>query len=384
MIFFTLFIVPALLVAFFYFFLHKKITLTELALLVVAAAVVAGCSVAFIYHQNVSDDQVLNGRVTSKYRQTVPCDHTYSCDCHQVPYDCSTTDSKGKRDSRTCYRTECDTCYEHSGWSRKSPGDDYDWVVESSLNHNFRIARVNRRGDEQPQRWTLVKTNDPVAVTVSYDNYIKAAPGTLFQRQGLVERYKRELFSYPIGVYDYYHLDRVAGNFKPHGYRDLVGAVALMNSRLQRAKANVVLVLLKGKSQDFAYALEQHWIGGKKNDAVVLINTDDGNKITWTYVMSWTKQELFKVELRNHVNEIGVLDFGRILPVIENDVNTMFEHRSMKDFEYLKAAVVPTTAQLTWSMIINLVVCIGLTFLFAHPDVDISVKNMNGTRYRRF
>jgi hypothetical protein len=173
------------------------------------------------------------------------------------------------------------------------------------------------------------------------------------------------------------------GNFRPANIKDWQLQLSLLNSRLQSKKANVVLVLLKDRPQDYVYALEQHWVGGKKNDVVVVINTNDGWNVTWSYVMSWTKNELFKVELRNHINDIGVMDLSKILPVVEHDAASMFEHRSMKDFEYLKASITPTTSQWTWSMIIGLIISIGLSFLFAHPDVHISITNAPNQNKRR-
>jgi hypothetical protein len=385
MAYLILFGIPILLGLIVFVFMHKSITVTELMIQMLVQAAIAGISVAVIYHQNVDDVQVFNSHVTGKHRQTVPCDHTYSCDCHLVPYDCSTTDSKGNRESRTCYRNECDTCYEHSSsWSRKSPGDDYDWLLTTSMGHNIEIRRVNRRGDEMPPRYDIAQVNDPVAETATYENYIKAAPDTLFQRRGLVAKFNGQLMPYPSNVYDYHYLDRIVGNYKPNNLAEWQFNLSVMNSHLQQRKANVVLVLLKDKPQDFAYALEQHWVGGKKNDAIVLINTNDGINITWSYVMSWTKNELYKVLLRDHINELGVMELDKLIPLIEKDTLEMFEHRSMKDFEYLMSSITPTTSQWTWSMVIGLVFSIAMSFLFAHPDVDISITNMRNNRRRYY
>jgi hypothetical protein len=372
--FFILFFIPVIIALGTFVVLHQRITLTELAIQLAVVAVIVGISISFIYHQNVDDTQVLNGKVTGKHRQTVPCSHSYSCDCHTVTYMCSKGSGKNQH-MGTCTRTECDTCYEHHRWSRKVRGHDYNWIITSTL-RSFRVNRVDRQGAIEPARYSISNVGDPVAVTSDYENYIKAAPDTLFQRHGLVKKFTGQFPEYPLRIYDYHYMDRLVGNFSPSHALYWQKELNRLNSRLQKRKANVVVVLLRGKPQEYAYALEQQWVGGKKNDVIVLINTNDsGKSISWTYIMSWTKKELFKIELRDHINAVGSVDLAHIFAIIERDTLASFEHRSMKDFEYLKSSIVPTAGQWTWSLVISIIVSIGLSVFFSQPDVHISIND---------
>jgi hypothetical protein len=360
----------------FYVFKHQEITPTELAIQTVVMAIIASVSSCIVYHQNTDDEETLNGHVTGKHMEEVPCEHSYSCDPYQVCH------SKPK--GGVSCTTHWHTCWEHHrGW-RRIQGTDFSWFLDTTLGKIY-INRVDRRGVNEPPRYTKAAVLDPVSVVRTYENYIKAAPGTLLKHQGLTKKYAGKLPGYPQRIYDYHYMDRIVtlggvslGN---PGYwnREL----ARLNDRVAKRQANVILVLAEGYPQEYAYALEQHWVGGKKNDVVVILGTQS-NTIKWTYVMTWSKNELYKVQLRNDLNELGnTLDMHKVLGIIENDTAKMFVRRPMHDFEYLKASITPTPAQWAWSMIIGVLVSIGLSFFFSHPDVHISIagKPKKGHKY---
>src|SRR5690348_3424388 len=129
MVFLALFIIPIIVIAF-GAFLTKKIDWQEFLMMLAAQAIVAGLSCLAISYQNTTDYQVINGEVTGKEQNRVSCEHSYECNCRQESYECG--DSKN---SRTCYRRVCDTCYEHS--------HDYDWDVYSNIG-TFTIDRIDR------------------------------------------------------------------------------------------------------------------------------------------------------------------------------------------------------------------------------------------------
>jgi hypothetical protein len=148
-----------------------------------------------------------------------------------------------------------------------------------------------------------------------------------------------------------------------------------LNDRLSNKQANVVIVLANNQPQEYAYALEQHWIGGRENDVVVIIGTK-GSTIEWSYIMTWSKSELLRVTLRNQLLELGSIgNMHEVLSLIEDNTKKLFVFRPMSDFEYLKSSITPTTGQWTWSMIIGLLISLGLSILFAHPNVQISIVN---------
>jgi len=372
MIFFTLFAIPLLLAAA-SFVWSKGITWQELAAQVAAQALVAAASVGIIYSANVGDNEVWNGVVRKKEREVVSCSHAYPCNCRE---ECS-----GSGENRSC-STVCDTCYMHDF--------DVDWMVYTSNSESIEIDRVDLQGLDQPPRWTAVRIGEPTAVQHYYTNYIRGAPDTLFRHQGLVEKYRSKIPNYPDNIYDDYRLNRVV---RVGGVQKLEGwdtALSELNARVGRvSQANVVIVLVRGLPNEYYYALEEAWLGGKKNDIVLVVGVDYMLKPTWVSVMAWTTNELFKVKLRDDVLAMPTLEGPRLLSVIETDVLAGYKRKPMKDFEYLQASITPTTTQWTVSMLFGLLIAVGMSWLahkhdwFGYEGRDSYVNRFESSyRYR--
>lgn len=349
MIFLTLLIIPVLIALFAMAFGHGRITTKEFLLHLAAQVVIALISVGIIYNMNVKDIEILNGQVTSKARVKVHCRHSYPCHCVTV--------SCGKG----CMTTICQTCYDHDY--------DIDWNVYTNIG-DWRINTLDSQGLKEPPRWTIVSVSDPVSKTNSYENYIKGAPNTLFRYQGLEEKYSSTMAQYPQSIYDYYKLDRVVlVKYGLPNIKEWNDSLALLNGKVGYQKGcNIILVIGSNLDRDYFYALSQHWIGGKKNDIAVLLDMD-GDKIKWAKVMAWTDREIFKVQLRNQILDIGTLDREKLFAAIEKNIQLSYVRKSMKDFEYLKASVKPTTTQWMWAMTMGVVASILLAVWFYREDV---------------
>jgi len=352
--FLILFIIPAL-VGMIAFRFSSGITPKEFALQMVAQAVVAGLSVWAIYSANTSDTEVLNGVVVSKRKVRVHCEHSYKCHCHTV---CSGTGKK-----RSCHE-KCSICYEHPF--------DYEWQVYSSIDRSSEIDRVDRQGLDEPPRWTVARVGEPYSAEHGYTNYLKAAPGSLFRRQGLAEKYEGNLPDFPAQVTDYYRYQPLV---LVNGARvDSVGVwnqgLAEMNGRLgSRKQVDIVLVLVRDLPQEYFYALEQVWIGGKQNSVVLVIGVNAALMPQWATVMSWTTNEMLKVFLRDVVMDIPVLDREVLFRRLEQSVNDYYQRKPMSDFEYLASSIAPTPTQWGISMVVGLLVCIGLSWVMHRYDV---------------
>lgn len=353
--------VPLVIAAAAFVFLNG-ITWKEFGLIILAQLVVAGSSAGICSCANTHDVEVWNGRVASKERVPVPCEHSYSCNCHTV---CS-----GSGKNRSCHE-ECDTCYEHHGFLRTIPGNDYDWDVHTTNGETVTIDRVDRQGVREPPRWTRVKIGDPTSLTHSYDNYVKAAPDSLFRHQGLKEKYAASIPNYPGNVYDYYYVDRlVAVGTSVEDPRAWNAALMELNAELGRSKqTNMIVVVVKNLPDDYFYALEETWIGGKKNDVILVVSVDDAKNIQWASVLCWTTNELFKVKLRDDVMNDKVLSRDAIIQDLRTNVSQYFERKPMKDFEYLQSSMVPTTTEWVVTLLIGLAVAIGLIVFFQVNDV---------------
>lgn len=334
---------------------HRTITWPEMGLhIVIAAGLTAGVWFSGLAVKTM-DMEILNGEVTGKHRQKVSCEHSYQCNCRPV-FD---TDSEGN--TRTSI--ECDTCYEH--------GHDVDWNIYSNIG-NFTIDRIDRQGVQEPPRWTLVQKGQPVAKQHMFVNYIRAVPESLFHRDSSIkERFAELIPPYPDNVYDYWHVDRVIGvGVKIPELREWNRELEEVLRELgPKKQANVVVVFVNTTNTMYAHALEEAWLGGKKNDIVIVFGTTTYPKIDWVYVMSWTDDQLFKVKLRDELWHLGIVDRGKTLESIKRNTLSSFMRKPMADFEYLKDEIEPPL----WVLILAALCAVGgsiaLTIFFHRNEI---------------
>lgn len=299
-----------------------------------------------------ADQEIINGEVFRKETHQVSCEHSYPCNCREV---CS-----GSGSSRSCTMT-CDICYEHP-W-------DLDHTLYTTVG-SIDIAREDRRGLVIPERFKRAKIGDPVARTHSHLNYIKASPESLFNKAtGAValERYGKDIPAYPLAIYDYHYLNRVLPvGVTVQDEQEWNALLARMLRKLGPAKeVNALIVMTKHDSM-YAEALNAAWLGGKKNDVVLVLGTPEYPKIEWVHVLSWTDNELFKVELRDAVLGLGVVSAPSVIGVLEQHITNSFVRKSMKDFEYLKEAIEPPTWLLVALFLFSTLVSIGASLYLAN------------------
>lgn len=332
---------------------NRDITWLEMGInVVIVVLLVSGVWQAGRYGK-MADVEMWNGEVTGKEKTWVSCSHSYRCNCRET---CS-----GSGSSRSCSET-CDTCYEHF--------NDWDWDVSSTAG-NFTIDRIDRRGSNEPPRWTNVRVGEPAARPHSFVNYIKAAPDSLFHKSdGLAEKNMSLLPTYP-SVYDYQWINRVIplGLALPEA-PEWNAKLALALRKLGPARqVNAIIVVVKTPDQSYVHSLEAHWLGGKKNDVVVVLGVPEYPKISWAYVMSWTKEELFKVELRDALLTLGHVDNTPVVETIEAHIAKKFVRRHMKEFEYLKDEIDPPTWVIILAILLATVGSIGLSLIFRKTDI---------------
>lgn len=288
-------------------------------------ATIALLLVQMFYWTSLIDKELLNGEVVSKSKEQVSCSHSYMCNC--------TTSNNV---------TSCQTCYEHS-W-------DYDWVVKSNVG-SVEIDRVNRQGTIEPPRFTQVMISEPFTIEHSFKNYIKANNASLFNQLEtvpMVEQFKKKLPAYPITVYDYYRADRVINvgtSIKPTELK-------LWNQKVSetlkvlgpRKHVNLVIVLVNEKDSMYAQALQAHWLGGKKNDVILVVGSTAYPAVDWVEVLSWSDEELLKIQLRDAIKDIPHLSADVTVKTAADHINRLFVRKQMKDFEYLDDVSLSTIA----------------------------------------
>lgn len=349
---FLLILIPIVLPAIFALVWKHKITFSEFFLnVLVCCLITTGAYYGVVYHQ-VKDVQILNGEVTSKSKDRVSCSHSYSCNCRTV--------------NKT---TTCDTCYEHPY--------DFDWNVHSNVG-TFSIDRIDRQGVKEPPRWTSVTIGEPVALEESYINYIKGSPSSIFNKQSLefAKRYEVSIPQYPT-VYDYHKANRVI----PVGLNlDNLAAwnddLSIALKKLGPAKqSNVVIIIAKDKSVEYAEAVNAKWLGGKKNDVLIIMSVDNDKNISWVRVFGLTKTTSIKTYLRNDLQDMKVLDREKTIQIISDNVMKYYDRKSMEDFKYLMSNIEISGLAFFLIFLLSVVSSAFLSWIFAH-HVDFSFKNL--------
>ncbi len=332
------------------------ISFKEFLVLIAAVVLLMGTGYAISRYASTYDNELWNGRVTDKKKEWTSCEHSYACNCRQV---CS-----GSGSSQSC-STVCDTCYEHS--------NDWDWALYTTNDERIEIARIDRRGSYEPPRFTKAKIGDPTAQVHSYTNYIKANPWSILRREGALEKFKDLMPSYPLGVYDYHYVDRflALGTAVPAGVlplwnRDLMEINADLGKKKQ---VNIIFVVVPTADSAYLHAIEEGWLGGKKNDLVVIFGVTQYPEISWVRVMSWSRAEELKIALRDRLQDIASLEKrDEIILTTKELADKLFVRTKMAEFEYLMAGVRPPTWALITLFIIGVLVSVGLTIYFWRED----------------
>jgi len=363
MIYLTFLIIP-LIIGVFGWIITKKITWKEAGVQVLAQMILIGIMVAIMLSSNMSDTEVWNGNITKKKRDEVSCSHSYKCNCvtkYRTVKSCSGSGKNRRCSSHTESYQKCQTCYEHRY--------DVDWDIYNNLGERWSISRVDRQGLREPPRYTVAKIGDPTSSRHSYKNYIKGSPDSLFQTGYNDQMYQTKLPAYPLNVYDYHRLDRLVtiGNVSIGDRKAWNTRISEIASELGPTKQVNLVVVVTDLPQDYFQTLRRHWLGGKKNDAIPVIGVDAESNINWVEVMSLSNEE-FKVRLRTELLDTKKLDIKTTLDTTRNVIAKTFKRRPMKDFEYLKSSVQPTTKQWVWGMVFSLLLGIGLSVFFYYQD----------------
>lgn len=313
------------------------------------SALVTSLIVGASYFSEVVDSEVRNGEVIDKYREVTSCTHTYQCNCT---------------------KNGCSTCFLHS--------HDYNWVVDTNIPYKFNIDRVDAQGVKEPTRWSTVKKGDPVSDSFTYINYIKGAHHSLINKQtGDYTEQLKKVPDYPKTTYDYYHVNRVIGVGIPVKQEWNEKLQSLLSKLGPQYQVNVVYVLTN-ESESFNDLIEYAWNGGKKNDVVVVIHMDTNNTINSVYIMSWTTNQLFKVELRDTIMAMKEFDFDSVIKITESQIKKNWQRMHMKDFSYLSADIDISWVMIATSIVIGIIAYFGMLY---YVNVHTS---KNFIRRRRF
>lgn len=330
-----------------------RITIKEFAVqeAVIAVVIVTGYLIALSGRS--SDVEHWNGRIAKKWTASGSCCHSYSCNC--------TTTCSGSGKDRSC-STHCQTCYEH--WH------DQEFYATTTNQETVFSETCVRPHRAPPERWQSIVEGEPTTVDHPFTNYVQANPDTIMRRTGAADRWKGHLPAYP-AVYDYYRSDQaIAVGIAVPRLARLNESLATLNADLGRKKqVNVILVVAAAGDPSYAEAIREAWLGGKKNDLIVVIGTSSFPAITWVSVVSWSEQEEMKLAIRDRIVGLGSFDGDSVVSIVRDEAAAKFKRKRWADFDYLKATVEPTPGVQRALFIVGLLLSLGLAILFYRVDV---------------
>lgn len=319
----------------------------------ITIAITCGVFYAGKYYPAV-DVEIHNGYVKGKEKVYNPRTEYYDCNCRMV--------SSGSGKNRTTSR-QCSTC------SRIIP--EWDWTVYTTVG-DLNISRVDWDGRAMPPRWAKVEVGEPAALEKSYINQIKGVKDSIFHfDKSLIAQYEDKVPQYP-RVRDYYRFDRVINLTKTV---DTLKWNSYLNNELKKLGAekqlNVIVVVT---DYDYAFfdALKYQWLGGKKNDVVMVIGNKDG-QVSWfasTSLADGYKNQTLHSALRmnSHNKKIDDCFLAEQLDIIKRE----YVRTPMEEFDYLTSESEPPG----WVMF--LAVILGVT---ASIGVSLGLNRLNNRRY---
>ncbi len=326
------------------------ITWKEFVVQEIAVVALIGVGYLIALHSRTSDTEIWNGVIARKWQGSGSCCHSYPCH----PHSCN-CDSKGR--CSTCY----DTCYEHVA--------DVTWNAVTSNGETAFYDGCNRPGSSPPARYDAIVVGEPTAIEHSYTNYIRGNPDSILRRTGAEERFASLIPAYP-RVYDHYRADRlIAVGVAVPDLRRLNARLSEINARLGAPKqVDIVVIVVNEADERYLEGLREAWLGGKKNDLVVVIGAPQFPRIAWAGVVSWTRNEEIKLSIRDRIASMRTFDGDAVLDVIAEEVRAKFVRRPMADFEYLRSTIEPPTWACWLLFALGCLASLGLTWYFWVAD----------------
>lgn len=350
------FIVPFIVLTYSFFRFRKEITKFEYVFVAITGYCITALLVLTLEkmyeYSSAYDTEIWNGQVTNKHSERVSCEHEYICG--------QTCTGSGKK--RSCHPKYC---HEHSY--------DVDWIVNTSVG-NVEIDRVDRRGLDEPPRFTSTTIGEPASSENSYENRLLLDEDSLFNRsKSLVGKY--QIPTYPV-VYDYYRITRVFNdtNLNIQHWNSLLNDWLRVDGAVHQVN---VVVFVTNNPENYADAVFAAWKGGKKNDVLVVIGNQDG-KVKWIRSTSYAKgigNELLHSQLL--VSFTGDQINDELIIGVYGKIKQYYKRYTVEQFEQM----VHITPKYPWGvylivLLLSSGIMCGLVRLALDSDFYTGFKNM--------
>lgn len=340
-----------------------SITWKEMGAQMAIVSLITATVYMFGMSNQTQDYEIWNGTVTGKERVHDYYEEAYDCFC--------VTTCSGSGKNETCTET-CQTCYE----------DHYtvSWDVKTTLGE-INIKYLDKTSKSvyktpDPTAYTKAYKGEPCSTVNSYVNYIKAVPESIFNtsHNATMTQFASMIPAYP-ELHSYYKVNRVLSSGVP--LKETAQWNHYLSEKLRtigpKKQANIILVFAKTADTQYRYALEQSWLGGKKNDVIVIAGVTEYPKIDFIETITLGQNagnSLMTVEMRDNLMKLGsVEDYKKYIDAVANVVLTRFDRKPMQDYDYLKDDIKPSDTVIAIAIVLSVLLSIGLTVYFHKKDV---------------
>ena len=186
------------------------------------------------------------------------------------------------------------------------------------------------------------------------------------------------LYEYP-KIYNSYKSNAILGE-----NNSLDEYVNQLNSLVGASKQLKVFYLIyKNQPMEAGFEQQNYWGGGNKNEVNICIGINDKREIEWAYVFSWSKVEIFKIEIRNNIVEakhLSTKNFKSIINYSHKNIVNNYIRREFSEFDFLSVES-PTWAYVTALIVILLITIGGSIFIVTN---DHNIDGIDGSRNGRW
>jgi hypothetical protein len=321
-------------------------------------------------HLGTKDMEIWNGWVTeARYYED------WNEYIHQTCY-YTTCSGSGKDQTCTTHSYDCSYVdYHPERWEiTESNGAEfevdkktYDYLVRLFIPLGSRPTFVDLRrnyhtndGDMYKAVWPGTDgTIEPVNMPYSYENRVQASRSVFnYQHISDQEAQKLGLFAYPrVGLFNY---PSVLGDCGPET-KEANELLRFHNAKLGKQKQLRMWVLCTASADPgFGQLQESYWVGGNKNEVVVILGQG------WTHVFSWTDNKSPIIEIRDFASQSNSLLMT--VNFMADKLGREFQRKHFREFSYLTVET-PTWCIVT-TFILTLMVNVGLSWFIIHNEWD--------------
>lgn len=321
------------------------------------------------YGVHADDFCIVNGHVTSARFEEHWTETYTTVETH--------TDGKGHTTTRVVTHVvdHPDSWAVHTTVGHVAISGSYYWSVASRFHANRQIpwhhGNQSSWGDGRvfEAKWdgnpaTIIPWSDSISVI----NWIKASRQSVYHSTSLQAGIQVPVYPSLTSVGGRIKLPRVLGDVViPADWKaPMEWNMDVLADQVGVSRQCNPILLLTRQGPQFTESIQAGWLGGKKNDAIIILGVTEWPTVEWVKVVSWSKDTMLEPQLRDQLEGTSLMDTTGLMQALHDGLTQHFDRTRMHDFEYLKGDIrIPAWIPL---------VCLGFVFLagmityFANTD----------------